>query len=60
MYVISHDDCLFFYFYDSIRGLIGPFASLLDFIILLFRYLAFGRIRRDQPRVTRHAVVDFI
>ena len=37
----------FFYFYDSIRGLIGPFASLLDFIISLFRYLAFGRTRRD-------------
>ena len=36
----------FFYFYDSIRGLIGPFASSLDFIISLFCCLAFGRIRR--------------
>ena len=30
MYVISRGDCLFFYFCDLIRGLIGPFASLLD------------------------------
>ena len=42
MYVIFHDVSLFFYFYDLLRGLIGPFASLLDFIIR-FRYLAFRR-----------------